>query len=172
MAREGEIHGGGETQAVDEVGEAFGAGSLEGQRDQLVGFRIRQRLEQDAVEHAEDRGVGANADGEGEQDSDGETGRPAQATPDEFQIGQDGLQGRPLPGFAASLLEEADIAECAAGGLFSLGAGHAFRFQFVGTLGNVFLNGDRKIVVTAPAGEERKQGHGDLPTAERRLEHG
>ena len=48
------------------------------QRDELPGVRIRQRLQQHAFDHAEDRRVGADADGQRHERNGGEHRRPRQ----------------------------------------------------------------------------------------------
>ena len=42
--------------------------------DQVFRMRIRQRPQQNRVEHAEDRGRSANAEGQGDDGDDGEAG--------------------------------------------------------------------------------------------------
>ena len=167
VAEEGEVHGRRELQAGGKIGEAAGAGRVKPEGDELVGVGIRKRAQQDAVDDAEDDGIGADADGEGEQNGDGESGGFAQAAEDELEIGEERLDAGPLPGFAAALLDEGGVAEGAAGGLFGLRARHAFFHEFVDLFRDVFLDGDGEVIVAAAAGEQRSEraesGHGRSP---------
>ena len=63
----GEIHGWGETQPIGRTQSRSARRDLP-ERHQFLCPRIRQRLEQDAIEDAEDRGVRANAERESQHD--------------------------------------------------------------------------------------------------------
>ncbi len=142
MFGEGEIQRRREPEAAFEIGEARSPRRVEPEGDKLVRLRIGKRLEQDTVDDAEDSGVGADADGERQQDCDGESGRLAKAAKSELEIGEKRFKCAPLPLFAAALLNESDVAEFATGGLLGLFAGNAFGLEFVGALLDVLLNGD------------------------------
>lgn len=60
----------------------------------------------------------------------------------------------PLPYFTTTLAEECDIAEGSTRSSFGFIARHAFFHQFIGALVNVFLDGDRDVVIAAISGEE------------------
>ncbi len=75
--------------AVGEVQERRGAGPVDVdpwcgmiEGDELVGARVGQRLQEDALDDAEDRGIGADADGEGQGGHGGETGHSGEAPDD------------------------------------------------------------------------------------------
>ena len=139
---------------MGEVGKTRSTGSIQPERGESIGFGIRKRLEQDSIDHAEYRRVGADTDGEGEKNRDCKAWSFAQAAKSEAEIGEEGLECRPLPGFAAALPDESDIAQFAARGLLSQGPCHPLFFKFVGALVDVFLDRDVDVVVTATAIEQ------------------
>ena len=59
---------------------------LERERDQPVRLRIGERLEENVVNDAEDRGIGADAEGEGERGDEREARRPRQAAEGEAEV--------------------------------------------------------------------------------------
>jgi hypothetical protein len=165
VPEKGEIHGRRQLEAAREAGESAGAGSVEPEGDKAVGFGIRQRAQQNAIDDAEDGGVGADADGEGEQDGNGESRSLAETAKGEAKIGDQGFERRPLPDFAAALLQEGGVAEFAARLLLGLLARHAVFHQFFSALGDVFLDGDGEVVVAAVARKEAvEQRHREAPT--------
>ena len=128
-------------------------GAFRRKRNQLLRLRIRKRPDQHAVEHAEDRCIGADADGQREDDGDREPWRPREPAAYMLQIHQQRFESLPLPHFAAALLKERHIAEFAARGSFGFLARHALFHQFVDPLVDVFLDGDGDVVVAAIAEE-------------------
>ena len=71
-----------------------------------------------------------------------------------LQIHQQRFESLPLPHFTAPLTEECHIAEIATRSSFGLIARHALFHQFVDPLVDVFLDGDRDVVVPAISEEE------------------
>jgi hypothetical protein len=53
--------------------------------DQFLRLRIRQRLDQDAIDDAEDRGVGADADGQGQEGGRGEHRGPREPSQERME---------------------------------------------------------------------------------------
>jgi hypothetical protein len=66
-----------------------------------------------------------------------------------LQVHEQRFESLPLPHFTAPLLEERHIAEIAARGSFGLIARHALFHQFIDSLVDVFLDGDRDVVIAA-----------------------
>ena len=64
------------------------------QVDEPVAVAVRQRLEQHAAHDAEDRGVGADAEREREDDDGGERGAVAQRAQRVRDVGGDALEPR------------------------------------------------------------------------------
>jgi hypothetical protein len=124
------------------------------QRNQLFRLRIGQRPQQHAVEYAEDRRIRSDADGQRQHHSDREPRRPPQPAAYMLQIHQQRFESLPLPHFTAPLPEQRHIAEVATRGSFGLFARHALFHQFIDPLVDVFLNGDRDIVIAAISEEE------------------
>ena len=62
---------------------------------QLPGGPVGQRAEQDAVHHAEDRGVGADTEGQGQQDDGGEQRPASQGAHRLADIGEEYRHGQP-----------------------------------------------------------------------------
>ena len=102
---EGDVHGWGKVKALFEIREPRSSGRTHPQRDELVRLWVGKRLEKYRIDHAEDGGVGADADGEGEQDGDGESGGFAETAKSELEIGEERFKRAPLPLFAAALLD-------------------------------------------------------------------
>ncbi len=73
-----EVHGSREPQAAGHGGQSFGSGCGLPDRDELFGVWVRERLEQDAVDEAEHRGVRADADCQRQDHHSGERRRPPQ----------------------------------------------------------------------------------------------
>ena len=73
-----EEHGSREPQAAGHGGQSFGSGCGLPDRDELLGVWVCERLEQDAVDDAEHRGVRADADCQRQDHHSGERGRPPQ----------------------------------------------------------------------------------------------
>jgi hypothetical protein len=145
----GEIHRGREGKASREVRQPGSSRSSEPDSHQLIRFWIRQRLDQYAVEHAEDGRIGAYTNRQCEDDSCSESRRLRQPQECEPHISPEALEARPLPRFPAALANQGDIAEFAAGSLRGFLFGHTIRYQFLPSLVEVFPNGERKIVITA-----------------------
>ena len=80
--------------------------------DQPVGVRERQRPEQQRVHQAEDRGVGADADGEDQDGDDGEAGVAAQRAEGVAQVVQERVHVRNSPGVAVEEARGLDAAQC------------------------------------------------------------
>ena len=59
---------------------------------ELLGMRVRKRLEHHTVHNAEDRGVGADAEGEGQDGDGGEAGRFAQHAEGEATIRENRIE--------------------------------------------------------------------------------
>ena len=74
-----------------------------------------------------------------------------------LQIHQQRFESLPLPHFTAPLTEECHVAEIVTRGPFSRIARHAFFHQFIDPLVDVFLNGDRDVVIPAISGEEETE---------------
>jgi len=74
------------------------------QRDDALDVRERQPLEQDAIDRAEDRGVGADADAEREHRGDGERRRLAQRARRVAEVLEQRLDVRAALGVADALL--------------------------------------------------------------------
>jgi hypothetical protein len=70
-----------------------------------------------------------------------------------FQVHQQRFESLPLPHFTAPLPEECHI-EIATRASFGLIVRHALFHQFICPLVNVFLDGDRNVVMAAISGEE------------------
>ena len=98
---------------------------------QLLWMRIGQRLEQHAVEHAEDCRVGADSDRQGQDDRGGKSRRFSQPPEYQFQVRPERFQQRQLPHFTAALFQYRGISEGAAGSLFRLFPAHAFAHQLL-----------------------------------------
>ena len=71
-----------------------------------------------------------------------------------LQVHQQRFESLPLPHFAAALCKQRHIAEIATRGSFGLIARHALFHQFFDSLVDVFLDGDRDVVIAAISGEE------------------
>jgi hypothetical protein len=66
-----------------------------------------------------------------------------------LQIHQQRFESLPLPHFTAPLTEECHIAKIAPCGSFGVIARHALFHQFIDPLVDVFLNGDRDVIIPA-----------------------
>ena len=89
----------------------------------------RQRLEQQAVNHAEHRDVGADAETQHENRDDRERRLAAKLTERVPDVEDEALDRRPLPGLAAALFQRRDVAELTAGRRGRLLTGHAGRHE-------------------------------------------
>ncbi len=56
----------------------------------MILVAIHQGPKEDAADQGEDGGVGSNAEGEGEDDGDGQPFLPEQGSKGEFQVAQEG----------------------------------------------------------------------------------
>jgi len=84
---EGEEQGWGQEQAVAKARQSGGSRRLERKSDQPIRLGIGERLQEDAVDDAEDGRIGADADLQGKKNGDGAARGPRQSTSDEFEIG-------------------------------------------------------------------------------------
>ena len=124
-------------------------------RHQLFRLGIRQRLEQNAVDHGKDRGVGADADSQREKDGDAESGRFAQAPQSEFQVSKEGFKPGPLPDLAAPCLDEGGISERTKGCLACLSSREVLQaHQLLSLLFEVFTHFFAQFVVKLSAAED------------------
>ncbi len=128
---EGEIHGGREAETSGEVRQPRGPRSDQMDGYQLLCVRIGQRLEQHAVEHAEDRRVGADSDCQGQDDRGGKPRRFSQSPEYQSQVRPERFHQRKLPHFAAALFQHRGVSESAAGSLFCLDPAHAFGHELL-----------------------------------------
>ena len=126
---------------------------------------IRQRAQNHGIYDAEDGGVGANTEGEGQDGDGGEGGILAERAQGVANVGEKALEGRPLPDFAAVVFDEGEIAEGAARGGGGFCAGHAARDEFLCFFFEVLLDLVGEIVVEAAAREEVLQPIHKLPLA-------
>jgi hypothetical protein len=134
MRREGEIHRGRQAQFIAEVGQPWRTGSVQTHCNQLLRLRIRQRPDQHAVEHTEHGCIRPDANGQRCHHRDREPRRS--------------------PHFTAPLTEQGHIAEVATRGSFGHITRHAVFHQFLDAFVDVFLDGDRDVVIPAISEEE------------------
>jgi len=102
--------------------------------EELVGAGIWQRFEKDGVNHAEDRGVGADAEREREDGDRGESGIFPQHAEGEAEILKRGFNERQAAEFAICFFELRSAAEANARGASGFFWRHA--------TGDVFLRGE------------------------------
>ena len=77
------------------------AAALDG--EEALRVRDIERLQDEGIEYAEDDGIGADGEREGEHGGDGESGRAAELADGKTNVGGDGFEGGPLPHCAAAL---------------------------------------------------------------------
>ncbi len=77
-----------------------GGAAVMQQSDQAVGVAIVERVEEDGIHHAEDRGIGADAEREREDGEESEARRPQQGARTIAKILGEILQATPAPGIA------------------------------------------------------------------------
>ncbi len=92
----------------------FGALHVAPEFHQSRGFGIGQRAENDGIDHAEDRGIGADAEGQGERGDDGEAGTLAQGARGVAQILAQHFDPANGPHVANGLLDHGGTAKPAA----------------------------------------------------------
>ena len=154
MRGKGEVHRGREAEFISEVGQTGRAGGDQAHRNQLLRLRVGQRANQHAVEHTKHGCIRSDADGQCEHHGDREPRRPPQPTAYMLQIHQQRFESWPLPHFTAPLTDKCHIAEIATRSSFGLIARHALFHQFIHSLFDMFLNGDRDVVIPAISEEE------------------
>src|SRR5277367_1644136 len=87
----------------------FIASSLDG--EEALRPRHIQRPKNEDIQYAKHHGVGADGEGQRQDGGYGESGRTAELAERQTHVGPDRLEGRPLPHFAAALLNHSLIAE-------------------------------------------------------------
>jgi hypothetical protein len=83
---------------------------------ELLGIGHWQRFQQNRIQKRKDAGIGADAEGECEQDNNRKARALAQPSERVFGICPQGFKRSPLPNLAAALFDQGDIAEFAVGG--------------------------------------------------------
>lgn len=118
----------------------------------MIGIRIGKRFQEDAADDAVDRGLGADADSECEQDRAGEAGRLSQSAKCELQVGKRRFESGPLPDLAALFLEKGHVPKAAKGSLSSFGAREILQaHQLLGSLFEVLAEFLGQLVTKLPA---------------------
>ena len=112
---------------------------------------MRQQKRTDQAEHG---GVDGDAERERGNGGDREAGRFDQLTQRESDVCKEAFRCRPLPHFAAALFNQAEVAKLAARSLLCLHSRHAAVHELFRPFGDVFVDGDRKVVIAATAGKE------------------
>src|SRR5271165_12621 len=140
--------------------------NVESNAHQAIRLRNWQALEQQSVCQRKDAGVRADAEGESQNRSRRKCRRLDQLPHRKLCVGHQRLDSRPLPHFAATLLDHGRVAEGAACGVFRFFAAHALANQLLGLLFEVLahLLGEIAVKVAAapenPKKETRKPAHG------------
>ena len=126
-------------------------------RDQLLGARVRERLEEDAAHHREEGGVGADAEREGHDRDGGEAGAAPEDAQAVAQVLEQRLDEADAARVAVLLLDRLDAAELEAG------APHRLVFAQAGAAVLVRLHLEVEaellveLVLDGAAAEERAQ---------------
>ncbi len=129
-----------------------------------------ERLQDEGVQHAEDDSVGADGQREGENGGDGESGRAAELAHGEPRVGSDGLEGGPLPHFAAALFDHGEVAKGDARLAFGFLRAQAFARELFHALFKMQAHLLGEIVEEGAAAEDaRYPVHGSLLASWRRI---
>src|SRR5260370_32770269 len=92
-----------------------------------IGFGIWNWLQQDRIHQGENRSGRSNAQGQQQNDGNGEARRSPYLAQREADVGRDRFHGMAFPRLPATLLHQRDVAERAARSLFSFCAGQILR---------------------------------------------
>ena len=138
---------------------ARGRGLVQGHH--FLAARVGQGAEEHAADHAEDGGVGADAEAEGERDHGGEAGVAAQAARAVLDVLDEGFQEAHAPGVAALLLDALDAAEAHGGAAAGLVGAHPLALLLLGLQLEVEPQLLVQLALDAVAGEEGAQEMAD-----------
>jgi hypothetical protein len=125
---------------------------------EVLGLRIRERTEEDGVDDTENGGVGADAEGEGENGDGGESGIFAEYAEGKADVAGESFEEEAGALFANVFLGFFNGAESDVGAAFGFRAGKAGAFEVVGVAGDVgaefFVKVGVEIGATKESGEE------------------
>ena len=110
--------------------------------------------QQECTNQAEHGGVNGDTKCQRGNGGNGKARRFDQLTHRESGVRKEAFRCRPLPYFAAALFNQADVAKLAARSLLCLHSRQAAIHELFRPFGDVFVDGDCKVLIAATAGEQ------------------